>query len=71
MQQADGAQHDAVQLTMLNTDFSFITNEGDVNLLGRFKTLIRGIRFFDALVGYFYTSGFHLLCDSLDAAGDS
>jgi len=51
----------------LSTDISFITNEGDANLLERFKSLIRGTRFFDALVGYFYTSGFHLLCDSLEA----
>ncbi|MCX6844312.1 MAG: phospholipase D-like domain-containing protein [candidate division WOR-3 bacterium] len=55
-----------MQFDMVNTDLSFITNEGDVNLLERFKTLIRGTRFFDALVGYFYTSGFHLLCDSLE-----
>jgi hypothetical protein len=50
----------------LHTDLTFITNEAGQDLLGRFKALIRGTRFFDALVGYFYTSGFHLLCDSLE-----
>jgi superfamily II DNA or RNA helicase len=42
----------------MNTDLTFITNEGSGNLKARFETLIKDTRFFDALVGYFYTSGF-------------
>jgi len=29
---------------------------GDASLLNRFKVLIKDARFFDSLVGYFYTS---------------
>jgi superfamily II DNA or RNA helicase len=49
------------------TDTTFITNEGEKNLLERFKVLIKDTRFFDVLVGYFYTSGFHALYKSLES----
>ena len=47
------------------TDTTFITNEGENNLRDRFRVLIKDTRFFDVLVGYFYTSGFHALHKSL------
>lgn len=52
----------------MSTDLTFITNEGDRNLLERFKVLIgSNTQFFDCLVGYFYTSGFYKLYPSLEA----
>lgn len=51
---------------MKHSDLTFITNEKDQNLLERFKVLIKDTEFFDVLVGYFYTSGFHALYKSLE-----
>ncbi len=48
------------------SDFTFITNENERNLSERFKALIKDTEFFDVLVGYFYTSGFHNLQESLE-----
>jgi superfamily II DNA/RNA helicase len=48
------------------TDTTFITNEGENNLRDRFRVLIKDTRFFDVLVGYFYTSGFYALHKSLE-----
>ena len=45
---------------------SFITNEEKSSLLDRFKTLIKDTAYFDVLVGYFYSSGFHELYESLE-----
>ena len=42
----------------MNSDLTFITNEKNQTLLDRFRVLIKDTRFFDVLVGYFYTSGF-------------
>lgn len=53
---------------MPHTDTTFITNEGEKNLKERFRVLIKDTRFFDVLVGYFYTSGFYALYKSLEAA---
>ncbi|MDP2845843.1 MAG: phospholipase D-like domain-containing protein [Candidatus Methanoperedens sp.] len=50
----------------MTSDLTFITNEEDKNLLNRFATLIKDTRFFDCLVGYFYTSGFYSLYKSLE-----
>lgn len=50
----------------MSTDLTFITNEKGQNLLERFKVLIKDTEFFDVLVGYFYTSGFHALYKSLE-----
>lgn len=50
----------------MKTDTTFITNEGEQNLKERFKVLIKDTRFFDVLVGYFYTSGFHAVYKSLE-----
>ena len=49
-----------------HSDRTFITNEGEQNLLERFKVLIKNTQFFDVLVGYFYTSGFHAIYKSLE-----
>lgn len=49
-----------------HSDLTFITNEKGQNLLERFKVLIKDTDFFDVLVGYFYTSGFHALYKSLE-----
>lgn len=51
-----------------HTDTTFITNEGEKNLKERFRVLIKDTRFFDVLVGYFYTSGFYALYKSLEVA---
>lgn len=48
------------------SDLTFITNESGLSLLERFNTLIKDTRYFDCLVGYFYTSGFHRLYRSLE-----
>lgn len=50
----------------MNTDLSFITNERNQSLKDRFEVLIKDTSFFDCLVGYFYTSGFHALHRSLE-----
>lgn len=50
----------------MNSDLTFITNEGDKNLKNRFDSLIKDSRFFDVLVGYFYTSGFYAVYPSLE-----
>ena len=51
----------------MSSDLTFITNEKNKHLLDRFNILIKDTRFFDVLVGYFYTSGFHALYKSLEA----
>lgn len=48
----------------MTTDLTFITNEENRNLLKRFRVLIKDTRFFDCLVGYFYSSGFYRLYPS-------
>ena len=50
----------------MQSDLTFITNEEHRKLLQRFQTLIKDTRFFDVLVGYFFTSGFHALHKSLE-----
>lgn len=49
-----------------HSDLTFITNEAERSLLDRFKVLTKDTRFFDVLVGYFYTSGFYALSESLE-----
>lgn len=39
----------------MTTGLTFINNEKEANLLERFKILIKDARFFNSLVGYFYT----------------
>ena len=50
----------------MNTDLTFITNEKGKYLKDRFKVLIKGSKLFDCLVGYFYTSGFYAIYNSLE-----
>lgn len=51
----------------MTTDTRFITNEQGQTLLQRFMTLIgNDTEAFDCLVGYFYSSGFHLLSPALE-----
>jgi len=49
-----------------NTDLTFITNQRGETLLERFQKLIKDTRYFDALVGYFFTSGFYTLYKLLE-----
>ncbi len=50
----------------MTTDLTFITNENNQSLKDRFNVLIKDARFFDCLVGYFYTSGFYAIYNSLE-----
>src|SRR5690606_41716491 len=45
-------------------DLTFFTNEPNATLLERFKATLKDVQYFDVLVGYFRTSGFHLLQDA-------
>lgn len=50
----------------LNTDLTFFTNEENMDLSKRFiKILKSNTQYFDVLVGYFRTSGFYELSESL------
>ena len=49
----------------MSTDLRFFTNEEEATLLDRFKSTLKDVQFFDVLVGYFRTSGFHLLHEAL------
>jgi superfamily II DNA or RNA helicase/HKD family nuclease len=51
---------------MMSSDLTFITNEENCTLCDRFNQLIKDSRYFDVLVGYFYTSGFHALYPALE-----
>lgn len=48
------------------TDLTFFTNEKDSTLLERFKKSLQFVQYFDVLVGYFRTSGFYLLQNSIN-----
>ncbi len=47
-------------------DLTFITNQKKETLADRFNILIQNTRYFDVLVGFFYTSGFHKIYRSLE-----
>ncbi|MCD4672194.1 MAG: hypothetical protein K8R77_05990, partial [Anaerolineaceae bacterium] len=51
---------------MANTDNRFFTNEPGASLLDRFKKTLKDVQYFDALVGYFQTSGFHQLYEDFE-----
>lgn len=51
---------------MSNNDLTFITNEENQTLKNRFRVLIKDAQHFDALVGYFYTSGFSAIYPALE-----
>ncbi len=50
----------------MSNDLTFFTNEADASLLDRFKSTLAYVQYFDVLVGYFRTSGFHLLYQALE-----
>ena len=50
----------------MSSDLTFITNENGQNLLDRFKVLVKDTKYFDVLVGYFFTSGFYKLYKSFE-----
>jgi len=50
----------------MTTDLTFITNEEGKSLKDRFNILVKDTRFFDVLVGYFYTSGFYAIYPQLE-----
>jgi len=50
----------------MTTDLTFITNEENQTLKDRFHVLIKDARFFDVLVGYFFTSGFYTIYPALE-----
>ena len=51
----------------MSTDRTFFTNEPGNSLLERFNTTIKHAQYFDVLVGYFRTSGFHRLYQELES----
>lgn len=51
----------------MNTDTTFFTNEPGATLLDRFRKTLKDTQYFDVLVGYFRTSGFHQLCESFES----
>ena len=52
---------------MTANDFRFFTNSDKDSLLERFQKTLRGAKYFDVLVGYFFSSGFNNLSDALDS----
>lgn len=51
----------------MNTDLTFFTNEPGSTLLDRFRKTLKDARFFDVLVGFFRSSGFYNLYESLES----
>ncbi len=49
------------------THTTFFTNEPGYTLLDRFIKTLKHVKYFDVLVGYFRTSGFHQLCKSFES----
>ena len=50
----------------MHNDLTFFTNEENNSLYDRFKSTLKSAKYFDALVGYFRTSGFYRLYDAFD-----
>jgi len=48
------------------TDLTFFTNELGHTLLDRFIATLKGVQFFDIIVGYFHITGFYQLYESLE-----
>lgn len=49
-----------------HSDLTFFTNEEGQSLLSRFKATLKDTQLFDVLVGYFRTSGFYQLYESIE-----
>ncbi len=52
-----------------DSDMTFFTNDKSHTLLDRFKATLVDTRLFDVLVGYFRSSGFYQLYDSIESVG--
>lgn len=52
-----------------HTDLTFFTNQEGHTLLDRFKRTLKDTHLFDILVGYFRSSGFYQLYDSIEPIG--
>lgn len=50
----------------MSNDLTFFTNEPNATLYNRFFALLKNVRCFDVLVGYFRISGFLRLSESLE-----
>ena len=50
----------------MTTDLTFFTNEPHATLRDRFNATLKAVQYFDVLVGYFRTSGFYELAESLE-----
>ena len=50
----------------MTRDLTFITNQDNQRLKDRFEILIKDSKFFDCLVGYFFTSGFYAIYKALE-----
>jgi len=50
-----------------SSDLTFITNDENNTLVDRFNSIIKNAKFFDALVAYFYISGFYLIADAIES----
>ena len=53
-------------MNLSHNDQTFFTNEKGQTLLDRFKSTLKDTRFFDVLVGYFRSSGFYHLYESIE-----
>ena len=53
-------------MTRQHTDLTFFTNGPNQTLLDRFKATLADTQLFDVLVGYFRSSGFYQLYDSIE-----
>ncbi|MCF1715824.1 hypothetical protein L0U88_14390 [Flavihumibacter sp. RY-1] len=50
----------------IHTDLTFFTNEPGQTLLDRFKATLSDTQYFDVLVGYFRSSGFFQLSETIE-----
>ena len=53
-------------MTKHHTDQTFFTNDENRTLLDRFKATLTDTRLFDILVGYFRSTGFYQLWESIE-----
>ena len=54
-------------MTRQQSDLTFFTNDKNQTLLDRFKATLADTQLFDVLVGYFRSSGFYQLYDSIES----
>ena len=52
---------------LTQNDLTFFTNEPGQKLEDRFKRTLKDVQYFDILVGYFRTSGFHKLYQEFES----